>query len=105
MSKKYILFFLFSFFFFAGRGQNFQLLFQPFEFNGTTDTLGVGPAVNTGVNKWRMDNAYSGLSIYPNTVSQDSTYLGQINGAPYSRYLHIYDSGNGFSQGITNCSY
>ena len=105
MSKKYA-FFLFGSLFFSviAWGQNYQLLFQPFEFIQTTDTVDGGVGTNSGVNRWRINNVYDGLSIYPNTVSQDSTYLGQIN-APNGKYLHIYDSGNGQSQGIFNCSY
>jgi gliding motility-associated-like protein len=106
MSKKYLL--LFFVFLFTGRfasGQYFQLLYQPFELVQTTDTQATGVGSNSGLNKWTINNVYSGLSIYPNTVRQDSTYSGQITGAPFSKYLHIYDSGTGASQGILNCSY
>src|SRR5689334_16351858 len=107
MRIKYFLFVFASLFLATGfvSGQNFQLLYQPFEFILTTDTQATGVGSNTGVNKWTINNVYDGQSIYPNTVRQDSTYIGTITGAPFSKYLHIYDSGNGASQGITNASY
>jgi gliding motility-associated-like protein len=86
-------------------GQNFQLLYQPFEFPNGVDTNATGVGSSTGVNRWTINSAYDGLGIYPVTVGQDTTYSGQITGAPYSKYLHIFDSGNGASQGIYNSSY
>lgn len=106
MSKKYFVAFLI--FFLVARfasAQYFQLLYQPFEFIGTTDTAATGIGTNSGVNKWCINNVYDGQSIYPNTVRQDSTYIGTITGAPFSKYMHIRDSGNGAAQGILNCSY
>src|SRR5688572_8558767 len=106
MSKKYFVFLFFSFFISAiVYGQNHQLLYQPFEFNYTTDTSATGIGSNTGANQWTMNNQYAGDATYPTTVDQNSTYLGTINGAPYSRYLHILDSAYAMSGGVRNCNY
>jgi|GEM_PF-599576 gliding motility-associated-like protein len=58
----------------------------------TFDAPGAGG--NYGSNDWVINSAYSGQGIYPNTPSEDSVLggLGQIHDAPYSTYLHIYDT-------------
>jgi gliding motility-associated-like protein len=58
---------------------------------------------SNGNNKWVINNSYDGMGVKPNTTSQDSTYGGQISFAPYSSYLHVYDSL--ISPGITNCNF
>lgn len=86
---------------FALSAQSFQLFTEDFELtNGFTMNSG-GPAAATGNNKWTVTNNYSGVPLYSNTISEDSTYSGNITFAPHSKYLHIYDS---FS-GITNANY
>ena len=59
--------------------------------------------LNSGNNKWIINNSYDGMGVKPNTTSQDSTYGGQISFAPYSSYLHIYDSL--ISPGVSNCNF
>lgn len=83
------------------QAQSFQLFTEDFELtNGFTLNSG-GPTAATGSNKWIINNNYSGAPIYPNTMSEDSTYSGNITFAPHSKYLHIYDSGSG----ITNANF
>jgi gliding motility-associated-like protein len=59
--------------------------------------------LNSGNNKWIINNSYDGMGVKPNTTSQDSTYGGQISFAPYSSYLHIYDSL--ISPSVSNCNF
>jgi gliding motility-associated-like protein len=47
---------------------------------------------NVGINKWIVNNDFTGAPIYPNTISQDSTVGGLINFAPFSNYLHVNDT-------------
>ena len=85
----------------ALKAQSFQLFTEDFEnTNGFTLNSG-GPAAAVGNNQWTVTNNYVGVPTYVNTMSQDSTYSGNITGAPHSKYLHIFDS---FS-GITNANY
>ena len=87
---------------FALSAQSFQLLTEDFENANIALTLNAGgPGAAAGNNKWIVTNNYSGFPTYGNTMSQDSTYSGNITFAPHSKYLHIYDS---FS-GITNSNY
>ncbi|HLG35952.1 MAG TPA: gliding motility-associated C-terminal domain-containing protein [Bacteroidia bacterium] len=87
--------------------QNVQLVAEDFETPSFTFfTLNTaGPGGGSGVNRWIINDSYSGTLPYPNTPPQDSTVSGQIGGAPSSRYMHIYDSGFGLSQGDTNACY
>ncbi len=86
-------------------GQSTVQLFLE-DFNGPNlyfqlNSGGVGS--DSGNNKWVINNSYDGMGVKPNTTSQDSTYGGQISFAPYSSYLHIYDST--LSPAISNCNY
>ena len=75
---------------FNGPNLNFQL---------NTGSVGL----YNGNNKWVINNSYDGMGVKPNTTSQDSTYGGQISFAPYSPYLHVYDSL--ISPGVSNCNF
>lgn len=83
------------------KAQPFQIFTEDFELtNGFTINSG-GPSAPTGNNNWVVSNNYIGAPTYPNTMSEDSTYSGNITGAPHSRYLHIHDN----ASGITNANY
>lgn len=103
MTKK--LLFIFSFFLLGStalNAQNILLFSEDFQSGGGTFTLnGSGPGSNTGTNQWIVNNQYSGVPVYQNTYSEDSTYGGTIGNAPFSQYLHIYDS----PSGILNTNY
>ena len=60
---------------------------------------------NSGSNFWVVNNSYTGLPTYPNTISQDSTVGGLINFAPFSRYLHITDSVTASTTAIANANF
>ncbi len=60
---------------------------------------------NTGQNFWVVNAEYSGASLFPNTISQDSTTGGLINFAPFSNYLHITDSVAAATQNISNANF
>jgi hypothetical protein len=84
------------------KAQNIQLFTEDFQTGGTSFTLnGAGIGSNSGNNQWVINNLYSGVPTYPNTMSEDSTYSGTISSAPYSYYMHIYDA----VSGINNCNY
>lgn len=59
---------------------------------------------NFGPNKWIVNNVYQGNGIYPNTISQDSTYGGLISN-PNGNYLHIHDSAMLANSGVSNANY
>ncbi len=103
--KKIILLFVFSFSIFSScllKAQSIQLFTEDFQAGGSSFTLnGAGPGSDIGSNQWMVNNQYTGLPTYPNTIRQDSTYSGTIGSAPYSTYLHIHDA----PSGITNCCY
>jgi len=63
------------------------------------------PSTNTGVNKWIINNQYSGAPIYPNTNNQNNTSGGLINFAPTSNYLHIHDSVALAGQNVGNANF
>jgi len=67
--------------------ENFQAATNTFVINDTAKALGD----NKGNNKWIVNSIYKGGGIYPNTMSEDSTYSGSISFAG-GKYLHIYDS-------------
>lgn len=60
---------------------------------------------NSGRNRWVVNNAYNGQGIYPNTISQDSTFGGLINFAPFSNYLHVTDSVQANNGGPSNANF
>jgi gliding motility-associated-like protein len=83
-------------------GQNVQVYSENFEAGPglfLLNTAGVG--TNSGNNEWIVNNSFVGGGIYPNTISQDSTFGGSISFAPFSHYLHIYDIPSGY----TDCLY
>ncbi|MBL0308174.1 MAG: hypothetical protein IPP77_00280 [Bacteroidetes bacterium] len=86
--------------------QQILLLTESFEnashaFDLTTGGVGT----NSGTNNWVVNNKYSGVPLYPNTPPQDSIVLGQINGAPFSKYLHIHDEVEAASSGTANANW
>ena len=100
--KKLLLLFGFVFNVFVLNAQSTQIFTEDFQTGGTSFTLNSGgPAGSTGNNKWIVNNNYTGLPTYPNTMREDSTYSGTIAFAPYSQYLHIHDA----VSGINNCNY
>ncbi len=104
---KHLTFILFAFIAVSGaKAQNIQLFNEDFENGGITfsmNTSSVG--TNTGTNLWTVNNHYTGTPIYPNTMSEDSTYSGNISFAPYSKYLHVYDQNAFTASGIDNGNY
>lgn len=77
------------------QAQTFQIFFETFDGTGTIFDLNTasGPVgASVGPNTWVINDTYTGGAVYPNTVTQDSTFFGTINGAPTSNYLHIHDS-------------
>lgn len=103
----YLGFLLFSILFSStSSGQSVQLFNEDFEAGGYTFSLNAGGVgTSAGPNQWIVNNEYNGLSVYPNTISEDSTYGGTISFAPYSYYLHIHDSATASTSGVSNCSY
>ena len=84
------------------RAQTTILYLEDFKSGGSSLSLNTsGPGSAAGPNQWIVNKNYSGAPVYPNTMSQDSTYGGKITNAPQSEYLHIYDQ----ASGITNCNY
>ncbi len=83
--------------------QIIQLYYE--DFNGTTAgftlNAATGSTSNSGPNLWTINNNYTGGGSYPNTPDQTQTVSGTIAGAPYSNYLHVYDS----NSGVSNANY
>ncbi|MES2620925.1 MAG: gliding motility-associated C-terminal domain-containing protein [Bacteroidota bacterium] len=93
MKKLYSILFGFFIVYVASGQQQILLLAETFEsgtntFNSATGGVGT----NTGNNRWIINDVYTGT---PNTPPQDSIVSGQINGAPFSNYLHIHNAGGG----------
>jgi gliding motility-associated-like protein len=105
MKKLYALVLVLISFLGAAKAQNTLIASEDFE-NTTNiailNTTGVG--TNSGSNKWIVNNQYSGGGIYPNTISQDSTFGGIISNAN-GRYLHIHDSIVNATNGVANANY
>jgi len=81
-----------------------QLFTEDFNTGGTSFSLNTtGPAANTGINQWLIDNQYNGGGLYPNTTPQTNTTSGTIGQAPFSPYLHVHDLG--YAGTATNCNY
>ncbi|NTW31430.1 MAG: PKD domain-containing protein [Bacteroidetes bacterium] len=109
--KKIILIVTFYFAFLGfGKAQTSILIYSE-DFEGSTsgiymNTTGTEiPGTNTGINKWKINNSYTGTPLYPNTPGEDQTESGNISFAPYSKYLHIEDEAAESSDGISNCNY
>ena len=82
------------------KAQSTQLFTEDFQTGGASFTLNSGgPAAPSGNNTWIINNNYTGLPTYPNTMREDSTYGGTIGFAPYSNYLHIHDAASGITNG------
>jgi len=81
--------------------QLFEVMFvDDFEPGGAFSVIDTfAPA---GVNRWTINDEYSGQGINPDVPSQDSTVgnIGQI-GTPNGYYLHIYD----VTSPVSNASY
>lgn len=73
--------------------QQVQLYIDNFENGDAFYNLNApdGIGSNIGPNKWIINNDYTGQGSCPNTTTQDNTVSGQIEGAPKSKYLHIYN--------------
>lgn len=72
--------------------QTTLIYYEDFE---STDTSNIHLNTNdvgshNGINQWVINNKYLGQPIFPNTISQDSTFGGKIT-HPDSNYLHIRD--------------
>lgn len=78
----------------ALHAQTFQLFSEDFDvdYTGSFILNTAGPGDSAGTNQWIINNSYTGGFGYPNTTSQSETESGTIGGAPYSTYLHIYDT-------------
>jgi gliding motility-associated-like protein len=98
MKIKYFQLLIVSLFFALAANAQQQLYSETFNNATNTFTLNDTIVSNTGfgTNKWIVDSNYFGGGIYPNTVNENNTFGGTINGAPYSKYLHIYDSASGY---------
>ncbi len=105
--KKYLLLVFYCMLVVAGSSQQqILLLTQTFEngnANFNSDSGGVG--TNSGNNSWIINNEYNGAPWYSNTPPQDSVVSGNINGAPFSTYLHIHDEGMATSNSIANANW
>lgn len=85
--------------------QNTLISSEDFEgVNYITTINDTGMASNSGANKWVINNQYSGGSLYPNTIVQDSTFGGLIT-FPNGNYLHIHDSVAANNSGVSNANY
>ena len=71
---------------------NTLILNDDFTSGGPTWTLNSasGPATNTGINQWIVNDEYNGAPTYPNTTPQTNTVAGSIS-FPGGNYLHIHD--------------
>jgi len=96
---------LFASFFRTNAQQTIQLYYE--DFNGGTPGFTLNTPTNissaTGPNQWIINNSYSGNGLYQDTPDETQTQSGTIAGAPYSNYLHVYDSNN--SGTCTNANY
>ncbi|HXB14060.1 MAG TPA: hypothetical protein VNZ45_18865, partial [Bacteroidia bacterium] len=100
--KNFILAAIFILASFFSNAQNVQLYDENFQAGpGLFILNGGGVGSNTGTNQWIVNSNYTAGGIYPNTISEDSTFGGSISFAPYSSYLHIYDVPSGY----TSCNY
>lgn len=79
---------VFSFFLSA---QTFVLFTEDFDvdYSGSFLLNTTGPSDSTGINKWIINDEYSGSGGYPATTPEDEVVGGTIGFAPESKYLHI----------------
>ena len=105
MKKLYPFIFLLSFLIDAKAQQTIQLFAEDFN-TGTSANFQLngasGLGSNIGPNQWVINSQYNGINGYPITTSESNTVSGTIAGAPFSPYLHIYDSG---ANGSPNASW
>lgn len=90
------------------QAQNIQLFAEDFNSgSGATFTLNRDTNFpNTGDNQWIINNQFSGVPLYGNTIAQDSIAGGgTISGAPFSRYLHIHDTKAALSNNVANANW
>lgn len=106
MKKLYFLV-LFALISAAGSAQQqILLLTESFEYSTHSFTLNAaGVGSNSGDNNWIVNDRFLGAPLYPNTPPQDSVVLGQISGAPFSKYLHIHDAIEASSTGAANANW
>ncbi len=87
--------------------QSLQLYLEDFTNGGSSFVL--NDSVNnqgpTGNNQWVINSDFNGQGTYPNTITQDSTTLGIISGAPFSNYLHITDTATASVGGAANANF
>jgi len=105
MKIKYILLLITSLFFSVITTGQHQLYFETFKGTNSFMLNDTGFGSNSGNNKWIVDTNYFAGGIYPKTINEDSTYGGTISYAPYSNYLHIYDSATAHLSGYLNDNY
>ena len=106
LKNSFFILSLLSLIIFRSQGQNIQLFQEDFETGGTSFAINAsGVGSPSGQNQWMVNSEYNGFSIYPNTLSQDSTYSGTISFAPYSKYMHINDSVTASSSNVLNSNY
>lgn len=91
---------------FTIKAQDFILYTEGFETGSSIFTnISGGLGSNTGNNQWIVNDNYTGIPTYTNTLRQDSTVSGTINNAPYSKYLHIHDDATRVGGGVSNANY
>lgn len=93
----------------AIQAQNIQLFTEDFNIGQGANTFILNndtAFAQSGTNIWIVNNEYSGVPLYANTLSQDSIVgNGTINGAPFSQYLHIHDSLARVNNGVANANW
>lgn len=97
MKKLYTLILLSIIFFNGNAQQTIQLFAEDFNTGSSPNfqlNAANGLGSNIGSNQWVVNNSYNGTGGNPITTSQSNTVSGTIAGAPFSPYLHIYDSGS-----------
>jgi len=107
MIKRYLLFITAFCFGLIEHSTAQNTLISTEDFEGATNITTIndtGLASNTGPNQWIVNNLYNGGALYPNTISQDSTFGGFIS-FPNGRYLHIHDSITAAGSNVGNTNY
>jgi len=106
MRNFFLLFVFLLFSQFVTVGQNTLIFSENFEGSTNQFDLNISGAVgnNNGNNTWVVNDSYNGGGLYPNTITQDSTFGGIIF-SPDGKYLHIHDSVTASQIGIANANY
>lgn len=106
MKKIYLLLFAVIFMLESEAQQQILLLTESFDNPTHSFNLNAaGPGTNSGDNRWVVNDRYTGLPNYPNTPPQDSVVLGNIAGAPFSKYMHIHDAVEAGAGGVANANW